>query len=94
MSKKLDYAIQFARFCENNKIRPWVLAEIIRHANKSAAAWERNNNSGGAYPIARHEREQAAASKAAERAGFKLVWPGLYPTLVLPCGRQEHIPFE
>lgn len=72
MTNQLRFAIHFAKFSAETGIHPRDLAEMIAAAEKSVAAYERNDN-------AAHEKHGEKVELIASRYGCKVDWPGLWP---------------
>lgn len=81
-SKRAMRCVDFARFCVNQGLEAYDVAELITLAEKSFKAGERYANSGS-------DRDSKATERAVDRfelkshlLGFKVSWPGLYPVLM------------
>jgi hypothetical protein len=75
MSKKLDFAVQFANFCKNRNVEPREVAELIRLINRAFKAGEHDANYGTDKADPWYKKVEAQAAKL----GMKTYWPGLYP---------------
>ncbi len=78
-SKSLYDAVQFANWCDREKVSPGDAADLLSLAKKAHAAGVRACNEPG-----HSEREKKAGerfeAKAAE-LGYTVDWPGLWPVL-------------
>lgn len=93
MTKTLQFAVEFARFCENNKVPAYNVAELIELSHKAFSAGERYANSGSEKDSKREQKMGVAVEKfALDSFGWETTWPGLWPSfsvngneIRLPC---------
>jgi hypothetical protein len=78
LSKSLQFAVFFARWCEEYQIDPVDAAKLITLARKVAAAGERECN----IPDASADSQRKRFEVAATEFGFTVQYSGLWPSLV------------
>jgi hypothetical protein len=79
LSKRLENAVIFAHWCQNNSLTPTDGAELITLAKRAHSAGVRGCN----VPCG-PEREERAGQRFEDKAhelGFMVDWPGLWPVL-------------
>lgn len=91
LTKALENAVTFARWCRTYDIQPSVAAELIMLARKRYAAAVAKHNGGSSK---REENARMRFEEAARKLGFVAQWNGLWPTLVLwdNYNHDVHIP--
>lgn len=82
---KLAGAVAFATFAQRWNIPPAELALMIAHAQRSKAAWERNDD-------AAEKRHAEAMEAVAGRCGLTVDWPGLWPMIGRPGQGEDTLP--
>ena len=95
MKQSLRNAVDFARFCVNEKLDPLAVAELV-YASEMAAlaggkAADTNDPSG---KLGR--REISTANKVLSIAvslGLSVCWPGFYPSFKDAKGYAVHLPY-
>lgn len=76
MSKKLDFAVQFANFCKNRNAEPRDVAELIRLVNRLFKAGEFDANHGTDKAEPWYDKVRTLATLL----GLNTTFPGLYPS--------------
>jgi hypothetical protein len=86
----LAKAVQLARFAAEYKIDPADVAQLVVLARKAFNAGERSCNSGTEAAQRAYDRATDAFEELAGSLGFKVQWPGLWPTLRTQDGRSVY----
>ncbi len=81
LPKRLESLVNFARWCNREKIDPLAAAELIHLAERAFKAGETACNSHDPNASKREQKAGEKFEKAATALGFSVSWPGLYPTL-------------
>ena len=94
----LDYAVQFARCCQELEIEPWQLRTIVKANRKAHSANLRHTNDVLESSWKKFETACEQLTKAIADSGLTeitIYWPGLYPSfkhkgrsLVIPVPRS------
>jgi hypothetical protein len=96
-SKQLQFAVFFARFCQEHKVTISSLSEMIELARKAFRAGEQMTDS-RTHDRAkkRYDRVTNAFNAIAKQYGFDVDWSGLWPNLVEDQGdgtvQYVHLP--
>jgi hypothetical protein len=87
LSKKLEFAVAFARFCDENRCEPSDLARAIQYADLSASAYAREDfYTNSKYMDMFKEIAQTRLNC------HDISWPGLYPMFKDRSGRERMLP--
>lgn len=89
MRKSLQFAIEFANFCQLFGIPPKELAQMIRLAEMSMSAYERNDTK-------KELKYAQQLEEIAHKYGCTTHWNGLYPSIQFnnqPMSNR-HLPSE
>jgi hypothetical protein len=71
----------FDKFCQNQNLLPSQAAKLVRLANEAFKAGERACTEDSNYVRGNELSTAAVFSKYTESLGFKVDWPGLWPSL-------------
>ena len=88
LPKALSDAVHFASWCQNERQEPAAVARLIVLARRAFNAGEVHCNTGERR---RYDNATAAFEKAAAEMGYRVEWPGLWPTLYRD-GSEVHLP--
>lgn len=89
MKKSIEFAVQFAKFCQTNSTDPRELGELLQLINRAFKAGENDANQGTDTADPWYTKVEAQAAKF----GWKTQWPGLYPSFTKD-GKAVYVPCE
>lgn len=95
LNKTLQFAVDFANYCEIEQLEPYKVAELRALVDRKVNLWVRQNNeqiyTDVIYSRRMEKLKDQIDEKAREMGITNLKWPGLYPIFSTPGGGKDRM---